>query len=76
MWSRFHFKNMAERFLECVNAVYFNYSATMSTFGSEIVTIPFRFWLHYSLFSRRKLKTPQFMNETGGYASKLTRTYA
>ena len=47
------FKNMAERFPECVNAVYFN-SVAMSTFRSEIVTIPFRLWLYYLLFSPRK----------------------
>ena len=29
-----------------VNAVYLN-SIAMSTFCSEIITIPFRFWLHY-----------------------------
>ena len=34
--------SMAQKFLECMNAVYFN-SVTMSTFRSEIVTmIPFR----------------------------------
>ena len=35
------------------NAVYLN-SVAMFTFRSEIVTIPFRFWLHYLLFGRRK----------------------
>ena len=62
-----------------VNAVYLN-SVAESTFRNEIiVTIPFRFWLHYLLFSRRKWtvscqdSTTTFMNETGGFASELRR---
>ena len=62
------------------NAVYFN-SVAVSTFRSEIVNIPFRFWLHYLLFCWRKWtmsredSTTTFMNGTGGFASELTRTY-
>ena len=36
-----------------VNAVYLN-CIVMSTFCSEIINIPFRFWLHYLLSSQRK----------------------
>ena len=36
-----------------VDWLYFN-SVAMCTFRSEIITIPFRFWLHYLVFSQRK----------------------
>ena len=64
-----------------VNAVYLN-SVAVSTFCSEIITIPFRFWPHYLLFSQRKWtmshqdSTTTFMNETGGFRGEVTRTYA
>ena len=47
-----------------VNAVYSNSFAIMSTCHSEILTMPFWFWLHYLLFSPRKWTSHQVSTTT------------
>ena len=84
--SPFHGSAPSARVMS-MNAVYLN-SIAVSTFRSEIVTVPFRFWLLYLLFSRRKWtmsrqdSTTTFLNETASeltlanFLSELTCTYA